>query len=170
MVSHDHDCSLKNSRIKLCLTLWGSALCWIGENWKWSAWARQRVGSSVPCCLRLSLLRQILRQLSPARPWHCSPNNSQGIDSAVRAVVPKCSSFPEWGKLQPFLSGCNPHTNSVAASGHRLLVPHELPAWVSARGGQCRLAAPADTSKSVRLSAVWPVRCLGITCRKTPYL
>lgn len=39
----------------------------------------------------------------PDRPWHCSPSKSQGINSVINAVVPKCCSFPERGRLQPFL-------------------------------------------------------------------
>lgn len=64
MVSHDDDCSPKNSQMKLCPILLGHALCCIEEeNWKGSAQARQRVGSSIACCPRLSPLRQLLGQL-----------------------------------------------------------------------------------------------------------
>lgn len=97
----------------------------------------------------------------PARPRHCSPSKRQSIDSVIKAIVPKCCYFSEWGRLQPFLSGYDPHSNSVAASGHRLFYATWNSRLVSASGVQCHL---------VSKSAVWPVRCLEITCRKKTYL
>lgn len=153
----------KHSQTKLCPMLWGSALCWIGRKLKIVCLGKAKRG--LECSISFKAHSPEMNTgtaFLPARPWHYSPSKSQGIDSVIKAIVPKCCSFPEWGRLQPFLPGYELHTHSVAASGHRLFVPHELPAWVSAHGVQCHLAAPADTSKS----ALWPVRCLEIICRK----